>query len=148
MATICLITGTALSDSVVWTRREIDYSRLVAIRDPAGIHAPRPIFKMLTYCDIQEALEKLEQATRQLDYVMNVQMPEQEAHFLAQIQELKVDLQDQKDSRRRYQAKSQQLEDQIDYKLSAMVCVLNTFCAVSILQCGESVDDLYKMNVV
>lgn len=62
-------------------------------------------------------------------------MPEQEAHFLAQIQELKVDLQDQKDSRRRYQAKSQQLEDQIDYKLSAMVCVQNIFCAVSILQC-------------
>ncbi|KAK0122822.1 hypothetical protein ONS96_009855 [Cadophora gregata f. sp. sojae] len=68
----------------------------------------------------EEAIEKLEQATRQLDYVTTVQMPEQEAHFLAQIHELKVDLQDQKDSRRRYQAKSQQLEDQIDYKLSTM----------------------------
>ncbi|KAH7380813.1 hypothetical protein BKA64DRAFT_713363 [Cadophora sp. MPI-SDFR-AT-0126] len=65
---------------------------------------------------IEEALENLEQATRQLDYVTSVRMPEQEAHFLAQIHELKVDLQDQTDSRRRYQAKA----DQIDYKLSVM----------------------------
>ncbi|KAG4431483.1 hypothetical protein IFR05_013037 [Cadophora sp. M221] len=80
----------------------------------------------------QETLAHLEATINRLEYMTTIQVPEMEARYNAKISELQVDLQDQVDRRRRWQAMHEELGGEVAI-LRGKVDNLETSRFVSVL---------------